>query len=248
MRGDREMARPRKGCAAWLTVLVFAAARCEAADGWGGSLDFTSDYLVRGISRTGHDPALQIDLHYSNSLGLIAGAFASNSQFEKHDPRDVELSAFLGYAWHPIEDWRGRFLYSHYAYPWNRHGSQYDYDEVDAEFSYQGWLQFTLNYSPNAPRYLMMPIDALKAESEGSVEVNLQRPVAKHLAAIGGVGYSYLGGPQSGGYVYWSAGAAYTLGPLSFSVLFVDTSSEAKVLFYNAAAVRRVLGTVVWRF
>jgi uncharacterized protein (TIGR02001 family) len=219
-----------------------------AADGWGGSLDFSSDYLVRGISRTEHDPALQVELHYLNSSGLIAGAFASNSQFEKRDARDVELSAFLGYAWHPVEDWSGRFLYSHYAYPWNRRGREYDYDEIDAVLSYRGWLQFSLNYSPNTPRYLMWPIDALKGESERSVELNLQRPVAKHLGVIGGVGYSYLGGPRGGGYVYWSAGAAYSFGSLSFSLLFVDTSSEAKALFYNAAAVRRVLGTAVWRF
>jgi uncharacterized protein (TIGR02001 family) len=208
----------------------------------------TSDFLVRGISRTAHDPALQIDLHYSNSAGIIAGAFASNSRFEKHEPRDVELSAFLGYAWRPVEDWRGRFLYSHYAYPWNQRGRAYDYDDLDAQFSYQGWLQFTLNYSPNTPRYLKWPIDALKAENEGSIEVNLQRPVAKHLSVLGGVGYSYLGGPYSGGYVYWSAGAAYSVSSLSFSLLFVDTSSEAKALFYNAAAVRRVLGTASWRF
>jgi uncharacterized protein (TIGR02001 family) len=188
VRGDRETARPHKGCAAWLTVLVLAAARCMAADGWGGSLDFSSDYLVRGISRTDHDPALQVELHYLNSSGLIAGAFASNSQFERRDARDVELSAFLGYAWHPVEDWSGRFLYSHYAYPWNRHGGKYDYDEIDAVLSYRGWLQFSLNYSPNTPRYLMWPIDALKGESERSVELNLQRPVAKHLGVIGGVG------------------------------------------------------------
>jgi hypothetical protein len=94
----------------------------------------------------------------------------------------------------------------------------------------------------------MWPFDALRAEHEGSVEVNLQRPVAKHLALTGGLGYSYLGGPFSGGYVYWSAGVAYSVSSVSFSVLFVDTSSEAKALFYNAAAVRRVVGTAIWRF
>jgi hypothetical protein len=72
--------------------------------------------------------------------------------------------------------------------------------------------------------------------------------VAKHLAVLGGAGYSSLGGPYGGGYVYFSAGAAYDFRSLSFSLLFVDTTSEAKALFYNAAAARRVLGSVIWRF
>jgi len=42
------------------------------ADSWGGSLAVTSDYLVRGISRTYDRAALQLDLHYSNTAGFVA--------------------------------------------------------------------------------------------------------------------------------------------------------------------------------
>ena len=53
----------------------------------------------------------------------------------------MELSGYLGFNWRNGEDWRGRVLYTHYLYPWNRHGGEYDYDELDAQVAYQGWLQ-----------------------------------------------------------------------------------------------------------
>lgn len=38
-------------------------AAAPAAGTFGGSLDLTSDYFVRGISRSNDEPALQLDLH-----------------------------------------------------------------------------------------------------------------------------------------------------------------------------------------
>jgi uncharacterized protein (TIGR02001 family) len=252
--GNRETRKSPVGrgallCALALALaLALAAGRCMAADSWGGAVDVASDYLVRGISRTSHDAALQLDLHYANSLGFFVGAFASNSQIDPREPRDVELSGYLGFSWRNGDDWRGRILYTHYLYPWNRHGGEYDYDELDAQIAYQGWLQFSVNFSPNATRYLPPPYPGLLAEREGSAEINVQHALIRHLSVTGGAGYSYIGGPESGGYVYWSAGLAYDLGSLSLAVSFVDTSSEAKTLFYNAAAANRILGAAIWRF
>src|SRR5277367_5896034 len=111
--------------------LVCGTAHCAAADQWGGSLSITSDYLVRGVSRSNNQAALQLDLHYLNSSGFVAGVFASNTQIDPNDGRDVELDAFVGFAWTAGSDWRGRILASHYAYPWNQDGSGYNYDEID---------------------------------------------------------------------------------------------------------------------
>jgi hypothetical protein len=58
-------------------ILSGTSQRSEATDVWGGSLDLTSDYLVRGISRSDDHAALQLDLHLLDSSGLAAGVFAS---------------------------------------------------------------------------------------------------------------------------------------------------------------------------
>lgn len=208
----------------------------------------TSDYFVRGISRTSNDAALQLDLHYSNPNGFVAGAFASNTQIDRSEPRDVELSAFLGFVWNMDEAWRARVLASHYAYPWNRMGSHYNYDELDLDISYQGWMHFDLGYSPNSPRFLAFPYAGLTGVAEKSAELSAQRQVFGKLSLTAGVGYSFLDGPESGGYAYWSGGAAYDFRSLTLAVAYVNTSAQAKTLFYNAAATGQWTGTLFWRF
>src|SRR5438105_2677058 len=81
---------------ALLAGIAFASSQACAADEWGGSAALSSDYLVRGISRTSDHVALQADLHYTSPGGFVAGVFASNTQTGPNSPRDVELSAFVG--------------------------------------------------------------------------------------------------------------------------------------------------------
>ena len=226
--------------------LVIGTPRCAGADRWGGSLGVTSDYIVRGVSRSDHRAAAQFDLHYSNSEGFIAGLFASGARIDPDQPSDVEFDAFAGFAWSAGSDWRGKILASHYAYPWNRMGSGYDYDELDVDVAYQGWLDISLSFSPNAPRYV--PIGGLIGVKSESVEVDVQRPVLGRLSATAGLGYAYFDGPYSAGYVYWSVGAVYTIAPVSLVVSYVNTTAGAKTLFYNTAADGRWTGTVIWRF
>jgi uncharacterized protein (TIGR02001 family) len=234
--------------AAWLVVFLLTSLKSMAADSWGGSLDLSSDYFVRGISRTSNNPALQLDLHYTSAAGFLAGAFASNTQIDPNSTKDAELSAFIGFAWSMSPDWRSKILLSHYAYPWNQAGSNYNYDELDLDATYQGWLHVGLNYSPNSPRFLRAPYSDFISVSEKSAEVSVQRQLVGKLSGTAGIGYSFLNGPNSGGYTYWSIGGAYDFRFLSFAVSYVDTSSEAKALFYNAAASGRWMATAIWRF
>jgi uncharacterized protein (TIGR02001 family) len=243
--GGRDVVR-WVGAGIVLSMGLLGTAPCAAADSWGGSFGVTSDYIVRGISRSNGEPALQLDLHYANTSGFIAGLFASNTRIDRDDPTDVELDAFLGYAWTAGNDWRGKVLASHYAYPWNHEGSGYDYDELDVEAAYRDWLNAALIYSPNAPRYV--PYAGLIRVASKSAEVTLQRPLLAKLSATAGLGYSRYEGPDPSGYGYWSVGASCDLAPVSLTLSYVNTSAGARALFYNDAENHRFAGTVIWRF
>lgn len=234
--------------AALLVGFAFTSSQSVAQDEWGGSLALSSDYFVRGISRTSDHPALQLDYHYANPGGFVAGVFASNSQIDPSQPENPELSAFVGYGWNIDGDWRARILASHYAYPWNRAGSHYNYDEIDLDLSYQSWLHFGVGYSSNSPRFLAPPYQRLVGVSEKSAEVSAQRQVYGKLSLTAGVGYSFLEGPESGGYGYGSVGAGYDIRSVTLAVAYVKSTTEAKALFYNAAATGQWTGTVIWRF
>jgi uncharacterized protein (TIGR02001 family) len=226
--------------------LAMASPHSSAAGTWGGSVALTSDYFVRGITRTNDQAALQLDLHYADSSGIVAGVFASNTQIDPYESRDVELNGYSGFVWTGSGDWHGRVLGGYYAYPWNERGSRYNYAELDLDLGYQEWLDVGVSYSPDAPHYVYDR--GLVAVSAESLELNLQHRVIGKLSAASGVGYSYLGGPGGTGYVYWSVGAAYDLAPVTLAVSYVDTGAGAKRLFYDDAATGRFSATVIWRF
>jgi uncharacterized protein (TIGR02001 family) len=232
-----------------LVICVFSSASplsVVAAQSWGGSVALTNDYFVRGISRSDHGAAVQADLHFASAAGLVGGLFASSVQIAPDEHRNAEVSAFLGYAWRSASPWQARIIASHYAYPWNDSGSQYDYDDLRADVDYQGWLNVSVVYSPNAPRYL--PIAGLIGVSATSVEFNFTSPWHHRLAAAAGAGYSEVGGPGGAGYAYWSAGGIYDLAPLAFSLSYIGTTAAAETLYYSASARNRWAATLIWRF
>ena len=243
--------RGHRNYSLWGTVslsaaLLIGAPHCVLAEAFGGSLDVTTDYLVRGISRSDDHSALQLDLHYLDPSGFVADFFASNTQFEPDTPRDAELSAFLGYIWAQGRDWQGKILIGDYSYPWNQAGSFYNYDEIAYEAAYRDWLRIDIAYSPDTRRNYY-DRGTVRAQAEWA-ELNLQRPLIGKLSATAGVGYYELDGANATGYGYWSIGAAYDIAPVSFALSFVGAAREANLLFYNAAVGGRRSGTVIWRF
>jgi uncharacterized protein (TIGR02001 family) len=234
--------------AGWLALgLSFAASlpAARAADTVGGSLALVSDYFVRGITRTNDLEALQLDLHYVDTQGLILGVFTSNTQIDPYERRDAEINGYLGFAWSGEGNWHGRILGGYYVYPWSPEGSRYNYGELSVDVGFQDWLDVGLSYSPDAPRYSRRGLAGYSAES---AELNLQRPVFRKLQATAGVGYYEMSGPGGTGYAYWSVGAAYDWAPVVLAVSYVDTTAGAKRLFYDNAATGRFTGTIIWRF
>ena len=217
-----------------------------ATESWGGSLAATSDYLVRGISRSNQGPALQSDLHVATDHGLIGGVFASSTQFDSGDRRSAELSAFLGRAWQVNGAWRAKMLASYYGYVSNDAGSRYNYMELGFEAAFDEWLDLDAVYSPDAPRYVLGR--GLSGVTSTTAEISVRTPWNHRVAATAGAGYSHLAGPGGGGYAYWSAGGVLDLAPCSFSLAYVNTSAEAAALFYSGAAHNRWTATVIWRF
>jgi uncharacterized protein (TIGR02001 family) len=217
-----------------------------AAQVWGESLAATSDYLVRGISRSNQHAALQADVHVAFESGFIGGVFASSAQFDSGDKRSAEVSAFAGFSSRQTGPWRTKVLASYYGYLWNDSGSQYNYAELTLEAAYDNWISFDVVYSPDAPRYLRY--EGLTGVSSTSAEVNLRIPWRRHFAAAAGAGYSELGGPDGRGYAYRSVGGVADFSSWSVSLFFVDTDANAKKLFYSAAAHDRWAATVIWRF
>ena len=227
-------------------IAMFCWCAARADESVGGSLDLTSDYLVRGVSRSNQEPAVQADLHVITDRGFLAGLFASSAQLDSRDPHSAELSAFAGLTWPAGADWHMKIVGSYYGYLFGNTGAQYNYAELEIEALYSGWLNLDCIYSPDSPRY----VDGrgLRGVAQTSAEAGVHTPWYHHLAASAAAGRSLLGGPGGGGYTYWSAGGTADLAPVSLSVTYVSTSAGAAGLFYGAAAHNQWLATLIWRF
>ena len=136
---------------------------------------------------------------------------------------------------------------THYSYPWNQAGSQYNYDEVDLEVAYRGWLDLRLGLFPR--------LTAVLAVSRGRSPSAPNRqswtcsgPWWGSSPATRVSATTTCKGANATGYTYWSAGAAYDWAPVILAVSYVRTSAAANALFYNAAVGGRWTGTVIWRF
>ncbi len=211
----------------------------------------TSDYVVRGLTRSADEPATQVDLHFVGSSGLLAGVFASTARIDPDARRDVEVNGFVGFGFDAGEDWRGKLLAGVYAYPWNAGGSTYDYGELGLDLAYREWLSVKFLYSPDTPRYL--PARGFARVAAESAEIALQHPIQGRLYGMVGAGYSALGGGGGGGgggagYAYWSSGVLYDLAPVVLLGSYVAASPEAKSLFYGTEARHHWLATLIWRF
>ena len=230
-----------------MTLLLIALPQSSmAAVSYGGSLAITSDYLVRGISRSNHDVSPQADLHAAFGNGVDVGVFAASVQTGPNHLHNTEVSGFVGFAKDIADEWHTRTVVNHYSYPWNRAGSQYDYDELNLDVAFEQWLTFSAMYSPNAPHFLLD--SGLISVTEKSLAVSVQLPLTRQLSLNSGVGYAHLGGPYSDEYNYWATGGLYTLKSVSISLQYVGTTQGARQLYYDAAAHNRVAGTLIWRF
>ncbi|GAC1311196.1 MAG: hypothetical protein NVSMB10_19250 [Steroidobacteraceae bacterium] len=219
--------------------------RGNAAETFGGSLAVTSDYVVRGISRSNQRAALQADAHVVTDGGLAGGIFASSVQFDEGDHRNAEINPFLGFSWLVSDTWRAKSLVSYYVYAWNDSGSQYNYAELSLVAAFRDWLDLDLYYSPNSPRYVRGR--GLTGVSTESAQITVRTPLRHQVAASAGLGYSQVSGPGGGGYPYWSAGGIVDLAPWTVSLSYIDTTAEAALL-YSAAAHHQWGVSVIWQY
>jgi uncharacterized protein (TIGR02001 family) len=234
------------GVAAWGLLQGVHPRPASAAEVWGGSLALTSDYVVRGISRSDNEPALQGDVHVATDRGLIAGVFVSSERVDPAAPRGAEVAGFAGLAWDLADSWRAKAVATYYLYPGSAAATRYRYAELSVDAAYADWLDLHFVHSSDAPRYTSAA--GLRGARADSIDANLHTPWRRRCSATAGIGYASFGGPEGGGFAYWSVGGALDLAPVTLSLSYVDAASGASDLFYAAAARHRFLGTAIWRF
>lgn len=220
-----------------------------AADGWGGSMGVTSDYIAYGISQTRGEPAIQADLHYRKALndtdsGVFAGAWASSRNPSRWSDAEVELDVYLGAMLNIAPRSSATVTLMHYAYPGDSSRPRYDYDEVAATYTYSDRVFATVAWSPDTRRYTNFATS--RCCRRLSYEVEVHQPMRFGVSLSLGAGYADLA--ERAGYGFWNAGVSRMLGPVQLDVSYYGTDSLAKRLFSDDVAGSRWAASALWRF
>jgi len=215
----------------------------------GGTATFTTDYVFRGISQTGDNPAVQASLDASYGI-FYAGIWGSNVDFAIPG-QDIEIDYYAGIA----PEWKGisfDFAALYYTYPGTCEGpcglGEANYLELKAGASYTFGESFTVgvaNYWTPDFAFETGEGDAI----EGTVEYAFSGKLFNFFSpsVSGLIGYQEV--DDIGDYTYWNAGL--TLGFMdnwSADIRYWDTdASDATCIGYSGFTSNceaRVVGTI----
>jgi uncharacterized protein (TIGR02001 family) len=243
---DRVQAAQRFCRLVVVTACAVVSSPALAAGSWGGSIGVTSDYVSRGVTRSAGQPSLLLDGHYIDNSGWFAGASAATVRQTPDSRITAELSGYVGYAQSLTENWSGRWLVAHYAYPGVTPRRAYDYDEVSASLIERDRLFLTVTASPDRGADTTRGLASNRLAL--AYDLSLRQPLAQGLSAKLGMGYDDLQRLVGTGYIYWNIGLGYDQGPLHLDLAYLGADTTARSLFYDHAAANRLVATLLWSF
>ncbi len=198
------------GLAAVALALAATAAQADLT----GTITGVSDYDFRGITQTGHDPAIQGSIDYSHSSGFYVGAWASSSlDFGNCCDENYEVDWYGGFRGGDQVTYDVGAIY--YSYPGTN--VNVDYPEIYGGVGWQ-WLSGKVWYSPDF---------GSSGDTAWYYEVNGNWSLPSNFGLSAHIGYSdgdYWDSVYDGSYSDWSVGVTYTLGHFTLGLKWIDGS------------------------
>jgi len=223
-----------------LTGLVGVPALAIAEDSphsLSANVGLYSNYVFRGISQTGGDPAIQGGFDYGHSSGFYAGTWASNvgwiEDFQGYDSGNMEIDFYGGFRG-GIGDSGFSFDVGaiQYMFPGER-GGAVDADTTEI-YGAMGWKWFTVKYS----YYLSDEVFGF-ADADGSdyIDISGSLPLGESGLTLG-AHWGTFGFDNNSAQDYddWAVSAAYDMGKLgklgdgvTVGMKYTDTNAEEAV-------------------
>ncbi len=247
-----------------LVGLVGVPAAAVAADSphsVSANVSLTSDYVFRGITQTGGDPAIQGGLDYAHSSGFYVGTWASNvgwlEDFQGYDRGNMEIDVYAGFGG---DIGSTGLTYDvgaiQYMYPGDRNGAtKADTTEV---YGSLGWKWFTVKYS----YYLSEEVfgfgsSTAKADGSDYLDISASVPVGETGLTLGAHwGTFKFENNGTADYEDWKVSAEYDMGKLgklgegvTVGVAYSDTNAKRSTWTETSTVKKKFLGdstTAVW--
>jgi len=182
------------------------------------NLAVTSDYVFRGYTQTGEDPAVQGGLDWADSSGWYVGTWASNIDFGPGDDASIEVDIYAGYGWEANDvSYDVGLLY--YAYPGADSNSGYDFIEA-----YAG-LGFDLGAVSLSGAVHYTPDNFGETGTGWHMTSGLSSGLTDALSVDANVGFSQVTEDFGEDYLDWNLGLSYSFSNLALDLRYHDTDA-----------------------
>lgn len=219
-----------KGLAATVAVLLMGGT-AQAIDipGTGltvsGSATAVSDYRFRGVSNSGKDPALQLDLSVSHDSGIYVGAWGSTIDLYDDDVTtgfkggsDIEIDYYLGWTGDIAPGLTFDANVTYYSFPGVTGPTNY--------FEMLSAIEFSLGPVGAKLGGAYAPDQKATPEASKYLFGEISGDIPMGVTLTGHMGRQFSGFDFGGRTRYWewSFGAARSFGPFNVGLSYVDTN------------------------
>lgn len=182
------------------------------------NLAVTSDYVFRGYTQSGEDPAVQGGLDWADSSGWYVGAWASSIDFGPGDDASMEVDIYGGYTWEANDvSYDVGLLY--YAYPGADSSSGYDFIEAYAGLG----LDLAAVSLSGAVHYT--PDNFGETGTGWHMTGGLSSGLTDTLSIDANVGFSQVTEDFGEDYLDWNLGLSYSFSRLAVDLRYHDTDA-----------------------
>lgn len=215
------------------------------SSGFGGSIAWSSDYVLRGVSQTMNQPAVQLDIHYRPVNTWIVGAWASTAHVQP-GITSAELDFYFRRNWQINEDLNLNVTGTHYQYVHDPRVYSYQYDELSIAADWADTLYGKLTWSPDADLYQSGYV--YENRQTLAIEAGYHQPLPRKFDFQIGGGYYGPLQQSAGRYAYGNAGVSRRFGALQVELNYFWVQSKTHRLYNQWPAGGPWVVTVMWRF
>jgi uncharacterized protein (TIGR02001 family) len=229
-----------------LAASLGAAASSTAVAQLGGSIGVTSDYVLRGVTQSDGEPAVQADAHWNFPAGWSAGLWGS--QVELAPQSDTwELDGYLQWNGALSSDLDMGATVTHYSYPSDPRPVSYEYDELSLSLLWRDQIRVVASWTPRLNLYSYS--DGLARDREVyTLEASWHRDLPDRLDLTAGVGFYDPQGLEYASYTYGDAALGWKYGHWRVNLAWVWVQDTGHRQYSSGPAGGPWVGTVAWTF
>lgn len=212
----------------------------------GGSLAWSSDYVLRGVSQTNRDPAWQGDIHIEPVRHWSIGVWASTVRLTPAQ-RSTEFDIYLSKQFALNPDLSVAVTLTRYSYLHDPRPVSYAYDEFNVSLNWLDMWLLSASWSPDTT-LLAPPYDFSTHQQTLTLDGSYHQALPYGFEMLIGAGYFEPLEQADGAYAFGNAGIAHRVGPLRAELNWFWTASERHRRYAPGPAGGPWALTLVYRF